>query len=182
MKDNFIILGLPRSRTAWLSTFLTYDPWTCGHDILKGIYTKTDLRDFFMRPYTGASDTGLIEYLNVLRPLDLKVVIVLRPVQEVEKSLKSLGLPSDSLFLSYLENLLKVESERPGVKTFRYEDLKRQSVCREIFEHCLDLPFDVPWWKELKDLNIQTDIKKDLRSIQGNLKEILKFREEVKRA
>ncbi len=29
----FVVFGLPRSRTAWLSRFLTYGDWVCGHAV-----------------------------------------------------------------------------------------------------------------------------------------------------
>jgi hypothetical protein len=36
----FMIFALPRSRTAWLSEFLSYQGWTCWHEI------AIQMRDF----------------------------------------------------------------------------------------------------------------------------------------
>ena len=34
--STFLILGLPRSRTAWLANFLTYDGLFCYHEAING--------------------------------------------------------------------------------------------------------------------------------------------------
>lgn len=56
--NNFLVLGLPRSRTAWLSNFLTYGDITCTHEGLNGCRTLIEYKRQF-KDNSGDSNTGL---------------------------------------------------------------------------------------------------------------------------
>jgi len=54
---DFLILGLPRSRTAWLSNFMTTGNIFCHHEAINGCHNMTD---FLVKTEgCGDSDTGL---------------------------------------------------------------------------------------------------------------------------
>jgi hypothetical protein len=52
----------------------------------------------------------------------------------------------------------QIERRVPGVKSFAYDDLRREEVCAELFEHCLPYPHDPAWWLHLDRLNLQVKL------------------------
>ena len=103
----FFILGLPRSRTYWLSKFLTYREWTCGHEELRHIRTMEDAKSWLSQPSTGSAETALAPFWRLL-PKDARLVIVRRPVAEVKDSLLRLSLGDGGAFDPIaLDGLLK---------------------------------------------------------------------------
>jgi len=57
--SNFFILGLPRSRTAWLANFMTHNGFNCLHDGLNGCNSINDYKTK-LGPNSGDSNTGLV--------------------------------------------------------------------------------------------------------------------------
>ena len=45
MSDNFFITGLPRSRTAWFSAFMTASGFPCGHELINNCETVEDYKE-----------------------------------------------------------------------------------------------------------------------------------------
>jgi hypothetical protein len=45
------------------------------------------------------------------------------------------------------------------VLSLDFADLSQESGCAAIFEHCLPYDFDRRWWSEIKDRNIQIDVR-----------------------
>ena len=84
----FIVYALPRSRTKWLSRFLTYGGWTCWHDVAVGMRSMADVDRFFARPNTGTAETGAAPGWMLLaqRFPDMRVVVVRRPVRSTSPS------------------------------------------------------------------------------------------------
>jgi len=56
---SFLILGLPRSRTAWLANFMSYDGYCCHHEGSNNCYTLEEYKAK-LGPCTGDANTGLI--------------------------------------------------------------------------------------------------------------------------
>jgi hypothetical protein len=90
-QEVFFVTGLPRSRTTWLSNYLTYGNIWCHHDLL----LKTPHMDWFddalRRPgaqVTGDSDSALplaYEEINKWYP-QAKWIVVLRNRMDAQKS------------------------------------------------------------------------------------------------
>ena len=77
----FVVFGLPRSRTTWLSRFLTYADWVCGHDELRHMRSMDDISAWFSQPCTGTVETsGAASWrlLDTTAP-GARVAIVRRP-------------------------------------------------------------------------------------------------------
>ena len=45
MSDNFFITGLPRSRTAWFSAFMTASGFPCGHELINNCETIEEYKE-----------------------------------------------------------------------------------------------------------------------------------------
>jgi hypothetical protein len=161
----FIVYALPRSRTKWLSRFLTYGGWTCWHDVAVGMRSMADVDRFFARPNTGTAETGAAPGWMLLaqRFPDMRVVVVRRPVDDVlashVKVLEGYVFDADRLRrnMTYEARMLDRIAERPGVLTVDFADLDREAVCRSVFEHCLPYAMPAGHFEGLRDRNIQVD-------------------------
>ena len=73
--SDFLVLGLPRSRTAWLANFLTYDDITCSHEGLNGCHSLEQYKAKF-KPNSGDSNTGLalFDFEELFR--DFKIIVI----------------------------------------------------------------------------------------------------------
>lgn len=89
---DFMVLGLPRSGTAWLANLLTTDDSYCCHEAFwKSTLVQLDLID--VPGKFGVSETSGYCIPDVLNDHSARKLIVTRPLNEINKSLKSLNLP-----------------------------------------------------------------------------------------
>lgn len=178
----FIIYSLPRSRSKWLSTFLTYDKWFCGHDIVLDFPSLSGIQNFYKKPYNGSCETGMVDGYKAMLSLvpEAKLVVVKRPVIDVTSSLyQALHQNIEISQLYRRMELLREVANLPGVLSVDYKDLNSEATCKQIFEHCLEQPFDVTWWQGLKDKNIQINLKKRMELIETIRPELDRLREEA---
>src|SRR5664279_2954834 len=89
----FVVLAMPRSRSYWLSRFLSAGGWHCGHDELRHMRSLDDVRSWLAQPLTGTVETAAGPFWRLLMDLapDARVVVLRRPVAEVVDSLVRLG-------------------------------------------------------------------------------------------
>jgi len=161
---SFLILALPRSRTAWLSEFLSYGDCYCGHDELQYMRQLEDVKSWFSQPNTGTVETAAAPFWRLaldLKP-DLKIVTIRRDPFDAAQSAINSGLGSDfdqmfKLFKKLDHKLSQIEM-RTNCKSVKYEDLLKESVCAELFEHLLPYKHDSVRWAELNKKNIQINI------------------------
>jgi hypothetical protein len=171
----FVIFALPRSRTAWLSRFLTYGDWLCGHEELRHARTLDDVKAWFSQPYVGSAETAGAPWWRLLRRYapDAKVVVIRRPVDDVVESLMNVrGLSFDRAGLHQSmwrldRKLDQVEARVPGAVSVRYEDLVTERACAAVFEHCLPYAHDLAHWARLTDVNIQCNMPALTRYVQA---------------
>lgn len=162
----FVIFAMPRSRTAWLSRFLTYGEWFCGHEELRHVRTLDDVRSWFSQGQIGTAETAGAPWWRLLgrfAPYS-PVVVVRRPVDEVVESLAKIpGLSFDRAWLERAmwrldRKLDQVEARLPSVMSVRYEDLANEATCAGVFEHCLPYRHDPAHWARLAPVNIQANM------------------------
>jgi hypothetical protein len=163
----FIVYALARSRTAWLSRFLTYGAWTCHHE--QAIYMRRP-REFFAlmrRPNTGTAETAAAQGWQLLhhRVPGIRAVVVRRPVEDAVRSMMNVDLHGAGIYdegdlrrtLTNAARCLDKISALPGVLTVECSDLAREDACAAVFEHCLPYDFDADWWQGLRHENVQID-------------------------
>lgn len=170
---TFFILSLPRSRTAWLSVFLTYENSYCFHEGLVECESVSALPRLFAatgKPVVGNSDCGNILFLDELRETfpDAKFVIVERPLAEVVDELHHMGLNNfDPETIEYAAHELTLARRTLDALLIDYRDLD-ENVCRHIWQHCIGTPFDESRWRMLDGLDIQIILSKKLAAIRRN--------------
>lgn len=186
----FLIYALPRSRTAWLSKFLSYKDWICQHEHAQYLRTIADIKDFFSYPRIGSVETGAAPGRSLLKCMfpELKEVVILRPVNEVIESLMKIDLSGIAVYdrellekgMRYCDRAIHKIAADSKVLTIHYHELNQRDTCIKIFEHCLPYEFDDEWWESLKDVNIQEDTRKMMEYRIKNRDRILTFKKNCK--
>jgi hypothetical protein len=172
----FIVFGLPRSRTAWLSQFLTYGDHVCGHEEIRHLRSLDDIKLWFDQPNIGTAETAGAPWWRLLKTYapDARVVVVRRPVEDVFDSLMRLpGVafdPAALMPLLYKLNckLDQIEARMNNVLPATFADLADEQTCRQIFEHCLPYTHDHRHWVKLKDQNIQINMPATMRYMHAH--------------
>jgi len=168
----YVIFALPRSRTAWLSHFLSYGDWACGHDELRHMRSLSDVRAWFSQPCTGSVETAGAPFWRLLEG-NVRVVVIRRPVAEVVESLMNIpGCAFDRATITAAmtrldAKLAQIEARVPGVLSVKFADLADESTCARIFEHCLPYQHDSERWRALSAVNIQIDMRALIRYCQA---------------
>lgn len=146
---RYIIGALPRSRTYWLSQALSYLEEVCLHDPSLD-YPRC----------SGVSDTGAIYHQEeiVLKYPKASWIVVDRPIDQVVKSIKKMGHPSDWVYSG--EEKLE-EAKKKAVLVVPYN--KINSMGPAIWEACsIPYDFDKNWWSTMCTVNLQAKINHNL--------------------
>lgn len=175
----FVVLALPRSRTTWLSKFLTYNDWFCGHDELIKMRQTEDVKSWLSQENTGTVETAAAPFWRLalnLKP-DLKIVTIRRDPEEAAISAAKAGFGDNLLeTFKYLDHKLGQIERRTGCKSYKYEDLTQEEVCKDLFEHLLPYEHDSAWWQVADGCNIQTDPRPLQRYMTANWPQIDRLR------
>lgn len=174
----FIILGLPRSRTAWLSRFLSYREWYCGHDELRHMRGLSDIQTWLTQPFTGTVETNAAPWWRLIEKFapDAKIVTIRRPVEDVLESLGKIGITSiDETIRKADRKLDQIEHRIAGVTSIQFSDLAREDVCASLFESCLPYRHDHDWWRALDAENVQIHTPALLRYCAAFLPQLQKL-------
>jgi|SRR6185437_10728215 len=156
----FMILSLPRSRSAWLAHYLNYGSRRCGHDLAIQADTIEQFLGAYQQGLWGTCETGAVVAWRLIRHLapELRLVTVHRPLIEVCRSLEARGLVPRLDELAQREAALEALAKQPGVHSLDFRDLASVDACGWLFEHCLELEFDPEWYARCSILNIQVDL------------------------
>lgn len=160
MSLPFIILGLPRSRTAWLANFLTFGEISCGHEMMSSLsihglfdeLTGSNLR------YCGDADTAASMFLtDILRYMpDIPIVVVRRETKDVLTGLRKMGMSITEHQLRPMMDGLCEAVKLENTLVVRFEDLDSESTLRAVQSHCAPgEPFDRQRASMLRDFNVQ---------------------------
>ena len=183
MIPPFLILALPRSRTAWLSKFLTYRPWVCGHDQLRYMRGLDDIRSWFMQPYIGSAETLAPAFWRLIPRYapGCRVLVVRRPVQDVLESVKRQGIVGQDLprlmktLLYSNAKLDQIEQRLPNTISVNFDELSDPEICRIVFEHCTTQVFDYQWWQYWNGINVQVNFDAMMRYTWAHLVQLSKL-------
>jgi len=156
MSNNFLVLGLPRSRTAWLSNFLTYGDVTCTHEGLNGCTTLKEYKAKF-RSGSGDSNTGLAFF--EFEPLftDFKKIIIDSDIRKsVEYTKHMFGMDNfeqmeilkkrldslDGLHIEYHDIDNKLETIWDYVSRYQFNDGRAEQLIRLNIQVCVPFMVD----------------------------------------
>lgn len=148
---HFFIVGLPRSRTAWMANWFTYGDSFCFHDGLAGISSKEDYAAKLQSKnasYVGDSDSGLVFLdLKYLYP-DSPVVVIHRSIVKCQMSMKRAGIPGAEHF-QFLNSLLE---KMPGLHV-NFSDIDKR--IDEITDYCIGTTMDADRKEFLLNINMR---------------------------
>lgn len=169
----FLVMALPRSRTAWLSKFLSFKPWVCGHEQVRYFRSLDDARTWFMQPYIGSAETLAAPYWRLLPRYapDCRVLIVRRPVRDVVESIMRFsitGMERDKLTESMKRlnaKLDQVEARYHNCISVNFDELGDFEVCDIIFQHCLGINLSEAWFRYWSPINVQIDLDAAMRYV-----------------
>lgn len=143
-----MLVGAPRSATAWASVWLTTDKTLCYHDPL---YEQTydDLDWKISSRKIGIACTGAALFPKWLKPHKARKVIVHRDVKDINASIERVKL----------QPILSWQSRLDAITGMHIEFRELFEAPRRIYEYLLELPFDKERHALLCKLNIQRDLK-----------------------
>lgn len=173
MTAPFLILALPRSRTAWLSRYLSYGGWCCGHEEARHLRSPADIRAWASQDRTGSAETSVARWWRLIHAVapNVRIVVIRRALDEVVDSLMALDLGGTGTFdrerlsraMTKLDMALDRIERRLPVRSYAYRSLDDEAVCAEIFEYTLGMPHDHTWWATLAPIRITCDMPHLLR-------------------
>lgn len=173
MTKYFIIAGTPRSRTAWLSRFLSTGPVTCQHELLmkceswEDFYARLDVTE-----YSGTADSGIGPYLpDVVEWLNPRILFVRREPSEAIDSLAAvLGNgpgARTAAGTAVRRSLRAIEIWRadPRALVVDFHALRRPEVMQQVWEHLIgfDQPFPATRFAAMEDVPIAIDPNQMMR-------------------
>jgi len=175
----FVVFALPRSRSFWLSRFLQYGGWHCGHDEVRHCRSLDDVRSWLSMPFTGTVETAAAPFWRLLRA-GVKVVTLRRPLDEIMASLRRAGVAFEDApmlrLLRYLDaKLVQIARRLPGVLTTTFAELATEAGCARVFEHCLPFRHDAARWQAMVPLNLQDSIPHHVRYHAAHAPQIAKL-------
>lgn len=159
MAAPFVILALPRSRTAWLSVWLTHGGRTCYHDALAYTHTRDDLRGL------TAGGNGMAETAGIALPRVLhnvlpgaRYLIVRRDPQHVTASLDRIGALFSRTCIEIgqraLDDAAAFLRPRADVMEIDFEDLDTTSGLSEVWRFLRGDEHDLRRTQALRQMRI----------------------------
>ena len=183
----FLILALPRSRTAWMAHYLSYPLarplQPVGHEILTGCPDVQTFLDSYKYGMWGTVETGAASVWRIVRREmpQCRIVLVRRPLIESYRSLAGQGVMPDMHVLAELDHYLDLASADPAIVTIPYDVLSDPAIGKWLFEYCLELEWDIDWWTRMVMTKIQVDMPPWLARIQSKQDQLVGFFEDVNR-
>ncbi len=155
--QTFFVLSTVRSRSAWVSNFLTTPTTWCGHDCLAetgGSFRPPEA--FFHAGAVGSDVTAYAEQLEAKHPRARFAALVREPAS-IARSLTLLGLSIDEERVAEQHaKILRFADDR-DCPVFRFEDTTFESMQR-LWWHCVPgMPLSEARLRLLIDFNVQAD-------------------------
>jgi hypothetical protein len=166
------ITGLPRSGSAWIANYLSYDNVCFLHDAWKD-NTPSELKERFQSYPVYAAGTAdpanVMLYDKIQKEFpDAKWVVITRPETEVRKACQNLNMPLSD----FTNNFQKLSKEKKPLKIpFSQLFDRADEIGRYVYED-----WQCPSWRTdmLKGLNVQVHWGKvsEQFKVPSNIKEV----------
>jgi len=146
--NNFLVLGLPRSRTAWLANFLTYSDITCSHEGINGCRTLTEYKKQF-KDNSGDSNTGLAYFDFESLFEDFKTIIIDSSVR------KSIEFSKATYGINNHDKIIKLKKRLDSLKGLHVRLDEIDGRLEEIWDYVSRYQFNERRAVQLSSFNIQ---------------------------
>lgn len=166
-------MALPRSRSYWLSRYLNYGGWTCGHDQVRYVRSPEDVKSWLSLDDNGTVETAAAPFWRLLvaiRP-DARIVVIRRPIEAVFASLVRTDVifNRESLMTLLRRHDRKLDQiERFGALSIRFDDLNDAATRAHLFKFCTGLPHDPAWDERIGPVNLQINLPAELSYLRAN--------------
>ena len=163
MTSSFFVFGLPRSRTAWLSVFLSQSGTYCHHEAISGCYTEVDYID----KVDGCGDsTTAFELCPESEISNAPIVIIEKSKSELDRCVefcdKTFNTDSTKIVLSQNDKLMAM----PGMRVLQSQINDKLPV---IFEYLTGVEW-LDKYAIMSKFNIQADANDiDYKSMEAYL-------------
>jgi hypothetical protein len=174
VKPLFIIHGLPRSRTYWLSQWLG-----AAHDLSSTCDTAQNFVDRLLVA-RGTVETGSMAGWRLMKLAisDADIVTIRRPVADVLSSLAAVGITGVEEEIAAKDKHLNA-MEAAGAMRIEFDQLSDARVCADLWEHLTAAPFDFARWRAFDAQNLQVNVSERLSMIQARASQIEQLTAEV---
>ncbi len=166
----FLITGLPRSRTAWLSAVANTVPGAvCYHEPIEWVPSWQASLDLWKRDdrvYVGISDASLGFHLaDILRSHRPRTLVIKRPIDAVVGSSAAIGMKSGvARFCEVLDGRIRAAENHQLVEVVSFDALRDPSVVVACLEHLMPgAVIDREKVEIFGRLNVQSDVERVTR-------------------
>lgn len=167
-----LVIGTPRSRTAWLSAMLSSPGRVFLHEPAAAWAGLADMCAFLDR-HGAACDSGLSLFWQdvVAHRPDCRIAVILRPVEEVISSLIHLGVPVSVATWDVVRKIYAAASEaamHKGTFLASYADLQSNLVCANLYRFMHGYEPPVGWIRHWQKLHVQRDWREQATVVEQN--------------
>jgi len=169
--EKFLITGLPRSRTAWISAYFQgLDGVSCFHEPETQVFSFDCLIEYIddvFTEYTGVSSSGMAVWtaFEFITFSGCKSLIIDRSIEDVIQSLSNanigIGNEENRKICDYVIELYDRMHFETDCMQITYEALDDSYWMEKIQNHLVPgVPFSYKYWESIMEMNIQVDMKK----------------------
>jgi len=144
---SFFVLGLPRSRTAWLANFLTYDGLFCYHEGTGGCHSIDEYKDKIAGK--GDSNTGLALFDFEPHFKDSKIVVI---DSTIDRSVK---FAADVFNVDVKDSMKALKNRLDNIEGLHIDIKDINNRLSDIWEFIANSPMDYERANSLINMNIQ---------------------------
>ena len=179
MAKQFIVFALPRSRTAWLASWLCHGGRRrVAHELSLFATSAESWRDLFSQCDGTVETGGTIAATRIIREFpNAKIVLLSRPEDEIRSSFAKAGFSPPSELASQIATIELLKNS--GLLHFTSADLDNRLAAKWLWEHLTDEPFDRDWWEFAKSRNVQVDLSHQQMLLSSRRETLLQLAEEI---
>jgi hypothetical protein len=173
MARPFLIVGLPRSRTAWLAAVCNTVPNAiCYHEPVISYPSWQESLLLWRsqdREWVGIADSGMGLHLReILEEYHPRTVIIERDLEAVILAMRRLGFDGDPRkYCVVLHERLRPFRNHPLVKVMKFDELSAVGAVRSCLWHLMPgATIDGDKLAALEFLNVQADLRRVRRVIE----------------
>lgn len=146
---SFFVLGLPRSRTAWLSVFLSQSGTHCYHDGINGCKTMAEYKDKIEACGDSTTAFAYMDGVYINRP----TVIIEKTDSEFRRCLDWCG---ETFGPESIKGMIEQRTILADIDGLKVNQSDIDSRRKEIFEHLTGVDF-LDHYADLSKLRIESN-------------------------